>query len=81
MAINFTSLVVGERARITSLARCSKAYRQKLLSMGLTTGTEFTLDKIAPLGCPVAINVAGSLLCLRKQEATLLELELLSDEQ
>ena len=47
----------------------SNSYRKKLLSMGLTPGTEFTLQRTAPLGDPVEIIFRGFSLSLRKQEA------------
>ncbi len=42
---------------------------ERLLVLGLTQGTEITLHKIAPLGDPVAIQVRGYSLSLRKHEA------------
>lgn len=41
----------------------------KLLEMGCVPGEIITLEKIAPLGDPIAIKVAGYLLSLRKAEA------------
>jgi ferrous iron transport protein A len=65
----------GNQARIISLAQGDKAYRHRLISMGLTPGTELTLSRIAPLGDPVEITVRGFALSLRKHEADLLQLE------
>ncbi len=42
----------------------------KLLEMGCTPGEVVKLDRIAPLGDPIAISVAGYLLSLRKAEAS-----------
>ena len=42
----------------------------KLLEMGCTPGELVTLDKIAPMGDPIAIKVSGYLLSLRKEEAS-----------
>lgn len=49
-----------------------RAYKKKLLAMGLTPGTEFTVTHIAPLGDPVEIKVRGFRLSLRRAEAALL---------
>jgi ferrous iron transport protein A len=68
-------LKVGEKAKIHSLNSCDANYRKKLLSMGLTRGTEFTLVRIAPLGDPVEISIRGFSLILRKKEASILNLE------
>lgn len=52
-----------------------KAYKRKLLAMGLTPGTEFTVTRVAPLGDPVEIKVRGFKLSLRKDEAAALVVE------
>ncbi len=52
-----------------------KAYKKKLLAMGLTPGTEFTVTRVAPLGDPVEIVVRGFKLSLRKDEAAALIIE------
>lgn len=49
-----------------------RAYKKKLLAMGLTPGTEFTVTHIAPLGDPVEIKVRGFRLSLRQAEAAFL---------
>ena len=54
-----------------------KAYKRKLLAMGLTPGTEFTVTRVAPLGDPVEILVRGFKLSLRKDEAAALVIEAL----
>ena len=73
--IKVAQLKVGENAKVKTLAKTNKAYRQKLLAMGLLPGTEFTVLRIAPLGDPVEIEVRGYDLSLRKGEAELLEIE------
>lgn len=42
----------------------------KLLEMGCTPGEKVVIDKIAPLGDPIAISVSGYMLSLRKAEAS-----------
>ena len=65
----------GERGRVVSLRRGDRSYREKLLSMGLTPGTEFSVVRLAPLGDPVEITVRGYSVSLRKGEAELLRVE------
>ncbi|MFN5346523.1 MAG: ferrous iron transport protein A [Bacteroidota bacterium] len=43
--------------------------QQKMLDMGCLPGEIITIDRFAPLGCPIAISVAGTMLCIRKDEA------------
>lgn len=69
------SLKIGQKARILTLKGGDKAYRQRLMAMGLLPGTEFVVTRIAPLGDPIEILVRGSLLSLRKNEASILSVE------
>jgi len=68
-------LSIGDRAKVTGYNESGKTYRRKLLSMGLTPGTEFSLVRVAPLGCPVEILIRGYSLSLRKDEASALAVD------
>jgi ferrous iron transport protein A len=68
-------LQVGDRARVCGYVDTGRSYRRRLLSMGLTPGTEFSLTRVAPLGDPVEIRVRGFALMLRKDEAAALSVE------
>lgn len=63
------SLKRGDRARICGFDKLANGYRGRLLSLGLTPGTEIRLAHIAPLGDPVEIVVRGFRLSLRREEA------------
>ncbi len=65
----------GQSARIVGYEGERSAYRTRLLTMGLTRGTEITLVRMAPLGDPVDIRVRGFNVSLRKDEASVLQLE------
>ncbi|OGT38784.1 MAG: iron transporter FeoA [Gammaproteobacteria bacterium RIFCSPHIGHO2_12_FULL_37_14] len=69
------NLKVGQKARVISLGSGHKGYRQRLMAMGLLPGTEFMILRMAPLGDPVEIEVRGFALSLRKDEASILEIE------
>ncbi len=71
---NIEQLKVGDKARISGFEG-DKAYRQKLLAMGLLPGTEFVLSRRAPLGDPIEIEVRGYSLSLRQHEAKALKIE------
>ena len=66
---------VGDKGKVIGLAKGNKAYRKKLLAMGLTPGTEFSVIRYAPMGDPVEISVRGFSLSLRKDEAAALLVE------
>ncbi len=63
-----SQLKIGESGVIDSFT--DKVMSLKLLEMGCTPGEIVTLDKIAPMGDPIAIKVSGYLLSLRKEEAS-----------
>ena len=75
MAMTLGQMAVGEAGKVVGFDKSNRAYRQKLLAMGLTPGTEFTVVRYAPLGDPVEIRVRGFALSLRKAEAEALLVE------
>lgn len=75
MTLHLGELATGERGRVLKLQRGDRSYREKLMSMGLTPGTEFAVVRTAPLGDPVEITVRGYSVSLRKGEAKLVEVE------
>ncbi|NOQ77672.1 MAG: ferrous iron transport protein A [Methylococcaceae bacterium] len=75
MSINLKMLAVGDHGKIVGFDKSGKVYRKRLLAMGLTPGTEFTVTRFAPLGDPVEIKIRGFSLSLRKNEATVLLIE------
>lgn len=69
------NLSVGDSGKVIGFSEGSKAYRKKLLSMGLTPGVQFSVTRYAPMGDPVEIKVRGFNLTLRKDEAEALLVE------
>ncbi|MGD9366085.1 MAG: FeoA family protein [Desulfobacteraceae bacterium] len=65
-------MMAGETGTVSGYVKGAPAYREKLLAMGLTKGTEITVERIAPMGDPVEIKVRGFALSLRKDEASAL---------
>ncbi len=72
MSKKLKDLNIGDTAVLAGYKKMSENYRQKLLSMGLTKGTEVKLVKFAPLGDPIEVEVRGFKLSLRKEEAEIL---------
>ncbi|OEU72997.1 MAG: iron transporter FeoA [Desulfuromonadales bacterium C00003093] len=75
METKLGDLAVGEKGKVLGFMKGAKAYREKLLAMGLTKGTEFVVTCVAPLGDPVEIKVRGFALSLRKGEAATVMVE------
>jgi ferrous iron transport protein A len=66
-------LKLGEAAVIKSFT--NKGLALKLIEMGCLPGETITLSNIAPLGDPIAIEISGYLLSMRKDEASTVVLE------
>jgi len=75
MNATLNDMAVGESATVAGYVKGTTAYREKLLAMGLTKGTLFTVERIAPMGDPVEILVRGFALSLRRDEASTLLVE------
>lgn len=66
--MTLATMKLGEKAIIDSFTDTDMSL--KLLEMGCTPGEVVKIDKIAPMGDPIAIFISGYLLSLRKQEAS-----------
>lgn len=75
MSVTLKDLAVGERGQVVGFAEGGRAYRKKLLSMGLTPGTLLEVVRVAPMGDPVEIRVRGTSVSLRIGEAEALQVE------
>ena len=78
MAMSLKDLNVGDSGKIVGFEQSGKAYRKRLLAMGLTPDTEFSITRFAPMGDPVEIKLRGFSLTLRKDEAAIVLIEKLS---
>lgn len=67
-------LKVGSSAIIFAVGG-NGALRCRLLDMGLIPHTRVTLQKVAPMGDPIEIQVRGYELTLRVEEARKIEVE------
>ncbi|MAW40636.1 MAG: ferrous iron transport protein A [Kiritimatiellaceae bacterium] len=67
----------GSLGRVSGFITEDRSYREKLLRMGLTKGAEFTLIRTSFFRGPVELEVKGSRLVLRSDEADGLEVEAL----
>lgn len=62
------TLLLGESARIESFT--DDFLSLKFIEMGCLPGETITLKNVAPMGCPIAIEIAGYTLSMRKREAS-----------
>lgn len=68
-------LTIGERVRVTGYERGDRTLRDRLLALGLTRGTEVSIVRTAPAGCPFELRARGMSIVLRRSEAAALHVE------
>jgi Fe2+ transport system protein FeoA len=66
----------GDRAKVVRLGGRG-SIRRRLLDMGLVTGSEVEIERVAPLGDPVEVRIKGYHLSLRKEDASSIQVEVL----
>ena len=64
--------------RIISAAENQPDFQSRLYTLGLYPGAEVSVLHIAPLGDPLQVKIGNTLLSIRKQEAVMVEVEILS---
>jgi len=70
-SVRLSSLKEKEMARIVGISReCRGENRRRLLDLGFVKGTEIKIDLNSPLGNPVAYEVKGTSIALRKDQAS-----------
>ena len=74
---NLSDLKVGQKAKVLKLNEENKAIRRHLLDMGITRGVEIIIKKIAPMGDPIDISLRDYELCIRKEDLSKIEVEVL----
>ena len=73
--MHINELINGDNIRLIDFGKTSLVYRRRLLSLGVTRGVEIRVVRLAPLGCPLQVEVRGTSITLRKEEAADLVLE------
>ena len=67
-------VAIGDKAKIRRHFSCG-AVRQRLLDLGFVPGREIEVVRVATLGCPLELRVAGYCVTLRRTEAYQIEVE------
>ncbi len=68
MMIPLNTVEPGGRCRIEKFVPDCPYYRARLLSMGMTPGTDVRVVRFAPMGDPMELEVRGYRLSLRRSE-------------
>ncbi|MEQ1856343.1 MAG: iron dependent repressor, metal binding and dimerization domain protein [Longimicrobiales bacterium] len=69
-------LVVGEAGRVVDLSpACQGSQRRRLLDLGVVKGTEIVPELVSAGGDPVAYQIRGALIALRREQAEWIRIE------
>lgn len=66
--MNLEGAAIGVPVTVTHVGG-ERAFRRRLMELGILPGTEIVVIRIAPLGDPMELRVRGSLLSIRRGEA------------
>ena len=66
--IPLASLKPGEQATVVAVGG-SRVFRRRLLELGLVPGTVLAVVNVAPLGDPLELELRGSRLSIRREQA------------
>ncbi len=75
MSKNLSDLKKGERGKVVRVGGRGNIQR-RLMDMGLVSGSEVQIQRVAPLGDPIEIRIKGYNLTLRKSEASSITVEM-----
>ena len=74
MSTSLAQLPLGKSATIASVDG-PRAFRRRLLEMGLVPGVEVRVVTVAPLGDPLRIEIRGGQWSIRRAEAAQIQIE------
>ena len=73
-AMTLRNVGVGQTVTVSKITGVG-AIKRRIMDMGITKGVEIFIRKVAPLGDPVEVTVRGYELSLRKDDASMIEVE------
>ncbi|MCF8257879.1 MAG: ferrous iron transport protein A [Flavobacteriales bacterium] len=71
--LTVNDLAIGQHATVTHFNDAELGHH--LMEMGVIPGETITLERIAPMGDPIAVRVSDLLLMMRRQEASMICVE------
>ncbi len=78
--MKLSDLNSGDHATISEVGRLDlpSVVKRKLLSMGITPNTSFHMLRKAPMGSGFELDIRGSRLCMRRDLADIIDVEIVS---
>jgi ferrous iron transport protein A len=79
--MKLSELNPGDHAIIAEIGQLTlpQTVKRKLLSMGITPNTRFSMIRRAPMGTGVELTLRGSKLCMRRDLADIIEVVVIHD--
>ncbi len=78
--VSFCKLAEGCKGKIVQIDPESP-FAERLRELGLISGTELEVVKVAPFGDPVEVCFRGQSICLRKSEAACIQVAMESQDR
>ncbi|MBU5677019.1 ferrous iron transport protein A [Alkaliphilus sp. MSJ-5] len=76
-SISLSKMPVGSKVQILNLLSTGLP-RRRMLDLGLIPGTIIEIIRKSPLGDPIAYNIRGAMIALRKEESDQILVKLIS---
>lgn len=79
--MKLSELSPGDQAIIAQIGQLTlpQTVKRKLLSMGITPNTKFSMVRRAPMGTGVELDLRGTKLCMRQELADIIEVVVTHD--
>jgi len=74
--MTLADLKPGQSGKISKI-NVAGALKRRLMDMGVVAGTDVRVEKIAPMGDPIEVQIKSYQLSLRKEEADKIEVEVI----
>ena len=68
MTTTLDLITIGDKCKVVKIGGNS-IIKRRIIDMGIVTGTEIKVQKFAPLGDPIELNVRNYAVSLRKADA------------
>ncbi|MCE5280634.1 MAG: ferrous iron transport protein A [Deltaproteobacteria bacterium] len=72
--MTLAELRIGQTGRIGKV-RTIGPLKRRLMDMGIVSGTDVTVEKVAPMGDPIEVCLKNYRLSLRREEAEKIEVD------
>jgi DtxR family Mn-dependent transcriptional regulator len=73
---SLSSLQNGEKGKVLAISQvCRGQQRQRMMDLGIIPGTIISMEMTSASGDPIAYNIRGATIALRKEQANMIHIE------